>query len=276
MGAGDHVLVTGASQGIGRAIARHLSLRGYRVIGTSRRPADIEKPLPHVRYMPLDLNDPDSIKDGIADIRDIDILINNAGRSNAAPAENYPRQQVESLFQTNLFGPIQLMQGFLSGMRARGRGFIINIGSLAGRFALPFQAGYAASKAALAVYSQALRSEVRHFGIRVVVLEPGDVRTTIKPEAIDAFDTVYASRLDRFSAARAARMKNAPSPDMVARKIARILRQKHPAPCYTMDGAGALLLLAKRLLPDRAVEALICRAYGLDGVEKNAAKEAGG
>jgi len=276
MGAGDHVLVTGASQGIGRAIARHLSLRGYRIIGTSRRPADIEKPLPHVRYMPLDLNDPDSIKNCIAGIRDIDILINNAGRSHIAPAETYPLQRVNALFQTNLFGPIQLIQGFLPGMRQRRYGFIINIGSLVGRFSLPFQASYAASKSALTVYSQALRSEMRPFGIRVTVLEPGDVRTTIKPDSAENIGTAYTSRLDRFSAARLARMKKARHPDGVARKIVHILRQRHPAPGYAMDAGGALLLLAQRLLPARVVEALVCRTYGLDGVEKKGSRKQSG
>ena len=121
------VLITGASRGIGAAIAYCLCQKGYRVIGTSRHPESIEKPLEGVEYIQLDLNDQNSVDAALNRVGDIDILINNAGQSHLGAAEEYPLELTRALFETNFFGPLRLIQGLLPGMRQRRKGFILNI-----------------------------------------------------------------------------------------------------------------------------------------------------
>ena len=259
----EKVLVTGASLGIGAAVAKRLAEAGYAVTATSRQPGRIEKPLDGVRYLRLDLNDPSSMEACVNRAGDMDILINNAGRSHLAAAEAYPPDRTKALFQTNVFGPMRLIQGFLPGMRARRHGFILNVGSLAGKFPVPFQSAYVAGKSALAGYTWALRNEVMPFGIRVVVLEPSDIQTDIRPDTVMGGDAVYGDPLRKVRATRAADMKRAPGPEIVARKVERILKKKNPAPFYTVGGMAPLMVFVKRLLPDRTVEHLVRRKYGL-------------
>lgn len=261
---GGSVLVTGASRGIGAAIARYLSRRGYRVYGTSRHPELSGNLAEQVEFVRLDLNDLRSIDSCIQRVGELDILINNAGQSQFGPAEEYPLDRTESLFQTNFFGPIRLIQGFLPGMRKRRHGFILNIGSMAGKFAVPFQSGYVASKFALAGYTWALRSEVVPYGIKVVVLEPNDIRTDIEPDLVMSEQSDYRQSVRKFQAVRDAKMASAPQPEIVAKKVARILKTKSPKPFYTVGGLGPLMVFVKRFLPDRMVESLVRRSYGLN------------
>jgi short-subunit dehydrogenase len=260
---GARVLVTGASKGIGRAVAASLARAGCRVLGTARRPADHPDLPADVRFLPLDLLDEGSIDACLAEAGPVDILINNAGGSSAWAAAEAPPERLREIFQLDFFGPVRLIQGVLPGMLARGSGFVLNIGSLVWRFAIPFQSGYASAKAALAAYSAALRNEVACRGVRVAMLDPGNIRTTIEPSAVPPADPGFRAGFDAFFRERNAGMAKAQDPEIVADKVLAILRKKRPAPFYVVGkGAGTRVLL-KRLLPESVIEKQVRKTYGL-------------
>lgn len=257
------VLITGASKGIGKAIACLLLEEGFSVIGTSRNPDRIEHRVSGIAYVQLDLSDEKSIDQCIRTVGSVDVLINNAGQSQIGPAEETPLEKYRELIQANLFGTIQLTQGFLPAMIEKGSGCFINIGSMAGKFAVPFQSSYVASKFALSGFTWSLRNEVKRYGVNVVMVEPSDIKTTIQPEVFFPAQSRYREELKRMMAARTKSMANAVPADVVARKIARILKKKNPRPYYTVGGIGPLFVFLKRFLPDRVVESLVRGSYDL-------------
>lgn len=258
------VLITGASKGIGRAVAEALVKKGYKVIGTSRNPDKIIHKISHIEYIKLDLSDERSIEECIEKVEKVDVLINNGGESQIGAAEEIPIEKIKKIFQTNLFGSIRLIQGFLPWMREKGDGYIINIGSMAGKFAIPFQSSYSSSKFALGGYSWALRNEVMKYGIKVVVIEPNDINTTIKPEIFLNEESSYKNLIAAFKSKRDINISKGSHPDVVARKIIRILKMKNPRPFYTVGGLGPLLVFIKRLLPDKIMEKLIKKNYKIN------------
>jgi len=255
------VLITGASKGIGKAIAKALLNLGYTVIGTSRDPEDIKDKIGGVEYVKLNLNDEKSIDDCIKKIGSVDVLINNAGQSQIGPVEELPLEKIKKMFQINLFGMIKLTQAFLPEMRKKRRGMIINIGSLVGKFAIPFQASHVASKSALAGFSWSLRNEVMNYGVKVVVIEPNDINTTIEPEIIVNNNSEYKNTVLKSKEARDKKMAKAPGPEVVARKVVKILKKKNPKPFYVVGGRGPILVFCKRILPDKMIERLLKKNY---------------
>lgn len=256
------VLITGASRGIGNAVAKKLSSLGYKVTGTSRHPQNTEDD--GMAFIPLDLADESSIENCIAQAGDIDILINNAGISQIGAVEELPVEKFKELFQVNLFGLMKLTQAFLPQMRKRKKGFIINIGSLAGRFAVPFQSSYVASKFALEGFSWSLRNEVKQYGIKVVVVQPNDISTAIEPETFMKEDSPYKKSIDRLSQHRSVSMAGAPGAEIVANKIVEILKMKSPKPFYAVGKNASLMLAAKRFVSNEALEKMIRSNYGLE------------
>lgn len=262
----QRVLITGASRGIGLAIANQLLLDGMEVTGTSRNPERESSPFPLLK---LDITQKESIRLCATQAGEIDILINNAGISQMGAVEELPTDKIRALFETNFFGLIELTKAFLPQMRQRRKGFIINIGSLAGKFAVPFKSSYVASKFALAGFSWSLRNEVMPFGIKVTVIEPADIHTTIEPELFAQAGSEYAERLGQVKRARAASMAQAWGPEVVAAKVSALIRQyanseKQPAPFYAVGKNGALMTTAKRFVPDKLLEKLIRQSYGLE------------
>src|SRR3989454_6137768 len=165
------VLVTGASSGIGQAIAQLLTERGFNVYGTSRKPTG--------KLIPLDVRSDDSVRACIDRVGPIDVLVNNAGYSLMSAAEETSIDEAKAQLETNFFGAVRMVNAVLPAMRKAGAGKIINIGSLAGITAIPFSAFYTASKFAIDGYSEALWHELRPLGISVSVIEPGFVHTAI-------------------------------------------------------------------------------------------------
>ena len=257
------VLITGASKGIGKAIAQSFIDSGYTVIGTSRQPGEITEKITGVEYLQLDLLDENSIDQCIQKAGNIDVLINNAGQSQIGAVEEIPVEKVRDLFQINLFGIIKLIQGVLPDMIRRGHGFIINIGSLAGIFAVPFQSSYVATKAALGGLTWSLRNEVMRYGVKVALLDPNDIDTTIQPELFLPARSRYKDEMAQMMAAREKSMASANPPEVVARKVIKILGEKNPKPCYAVGGMAPLLVFLKRFLPNRMVETLLRKNYGL-------------
>ena len=257
------VLITGASKGIGKAIAISLVNSGYHVIGTSRNPDQIQGKINGVEYVRLDLLDENSIDECIQKVGNVDVLINNAGQSQIGAVEEMPIEKVKELFQLNIFGIIKLTQGFLPGMIENNDGFIINIGSLAGTFAVPFQSSYVASKASLRGFSWSLRNEVMKYGVKVVLLDPNDINTTIQPEICSPENSRYKNEMSKMMAARSKSMANANPPEVVAKKVMKILTMKNPKPFYSVGGMAPLLMFLKRILPDKTIEKLLRRNYDL-------------
>jgi len=260
---GQRALVTGASRGIGKAIAAALGQAGYQVIGTSRRPENIRDKIEGIEYLKLDLLDDRSVEECIKKASPIDVLISNAGGSHIWPAAEAPLEKVKEQFQLNLFGPIKLAQGFLAGMIQRKQGFILLIGSLAGRFSIPFQSSYAASKLALAGFAWALRNEVKTYGIKVVTLEPNHIRTTIKPDILLPQDSRFQHEMAKVIRWREKNVDRGSSSDIVAKKAVQILKKRNPRPFYAVGGSGPLLLFLKRILPDKSIEKLVRKNLGL-------------
>jgi len=222
------VLVTGASSGIGAAIARELSLRGFRVFGTVRRAED-EASLRAAGVTPvrMDVTDQASIARARVDVlRLLDGgplvgLVNNAGIPAAGPLELVPLEELRRVLEVNLVGVVAVTQAFLPQLKAA-RGRIVNVSSIAGRLALPFMGPYAASKFALEAISDSLRRELLPFGVTVIVVQPGSIQSNIwnKVEAMDLSryrGSPYEGALTRFRELALRSGEAAPPPVRVAR-----------------------------------------------------------
>jgi NAD(P)-dependent dehydrogenase (short-subunit alcohol dehydrogenase family) len=177
-------LITGATSGIGKATARSLARKGYRVFGTGRNPekafdlADEAKTNGwDLTLLAMDVRDDASVKSALSQTGDVDVLINNAGFEVWGPLEEMKVDDLVDQFETNVFGPFRLMLAVVPAMRKRGEGVIVNVSSVAGIVAAPLNGLYAASKWALEALSESLHYEAGHFGIRTHLIEPGGVVT---------------------------------------------------------------------------------------------------
>jgi len=258
------VLVTGASKGIGRALAAALAARGIPVIGTSRDPKTIADPVPGVRYLALDQGDSASVDACAAAAGPVEALVNNAGQSQVGAVEDASIETVEELFATNFFGLIRLTKAFLPGMRERGRGTIINVGSLTGTFPPPFQSAYAATKLGLEAFTKSLRHEVGRRGIKVSLVIPGYIKTYIEPRTIAPAGSVYADELAAFRKARDKKMEKASPADVAAAKIMKVMEMKDPGPVYYTGRLVPAMGFLKRILPEKTAQKMIRGFYKLD------------
>lgn len=196
------ILITGASSGIGLATARLLTARGYKVVGTCRTPLSI----PHAGFplVAMDQNDPSSVQRGFDEAKallgSVDVLVNNAGMGELGAVEDTGLDAARRLFEVNYFSAVALTRLCLPDMRARGGGVIVQLGSIVHSLQFPFKAQYCASKSALSGFTLALRHEVKPYGIRVHLLEPGWVRSAFhaRLEPVAPSGSVYAERLKPF------------------------------------------------------------------------------
>src|SRR5215216_5265163 len=212
------VFLTGASSGIGLAIAKLLVAQGHEVWGTSRNLERLPK-LSRLHTVLLDLSDRHSIDEAfnatLAEAGYVDVLINNAGAGHFGPAELLPLETITSQFQILVFGQIQLMQLALQHMRPRGEGLIINVTSLASRLPVPFMAAYNSAKAALANFTMSIQLEFEHPRLHIVDLQPGDIRTEFNQSVI-LTGNIDDTRIARTWEVVERNMKNAPGPNSVA------------------------------------------------------------
>jgi len=238
------VLLTGASAGIGRAIADRLTERGYQVWGTSRNLARLPA---HANFHPveLDLGDMDSIRSGVTRALEesggFDVLINNAGSGIFAPLEKLSHESMNRQFQLLVFAPMELTKLLLPGMRTTGRGLIVNITSLAAVFPIPYMGAYSACKAAMSTLSWTLEMELCREPIRVVELRPGDIRTDFHKtmechESLDEADA--GENIVRAYRAYTENMENAPSPERVARSVLSLLDDDQGVPSQRNVGSA--------------------------------------
>ena len=254
------VLVTGASSGIGRATAELLASRGFRVFGASRRRPD---PMPSGiadGWIVMDVRDATAAHAGVeavvAAAGRLDAVVCGAGYSVFGSVEDVPIDTARAQIETNLVGTLTVLKAALPHLR-RSQGRAVVVGSLAGRAPIPFQAHYSATKAALDALTLALRVEVAPFGVRVSLVEPGDIRTPFNEHmdwgaatAGGAAASPYAERRARCEAVVRASLPKAPGPELVAAVILRALRARRPRVRYAVGPDSALVPLGRRLLPD--------------------------
>ncbi|MGN6782914.1 MAG: SDR family oxidoreductase [Marmoricola sp.] len=258
-------LVTGASSGIGRAVASVLLDRGYEVLGTSRRPDAVADPLRGVTWLPLDLTDEASIRNCARAAGDVEVLVNNAGESQSGPFEELPREALDRLFALNVLGQVQLTQLLLPGMRQRGRGRVIMVSSMLASFPLAFRSSYVATKAALEGFAFSLRGEVEPFGIGVSVVEPGSIATGIparRTEYVGA-DSPYRASYDTMLGHLNANEAAGIPPDQVARTVLAAIESAAPKPLYAVGSNAPVVFPLRRLLPLHRTLRMVARRHGL-------------
>ncbi|HWM52848.1 MAG TPA: SDR family NAD(P)-dependent oxidoreductase [Thermoplasmata archaeon] len=260
-------VVTGASSGFGKATASLLAAHGFRVFGTSRTPrADRGDGF---ELLELDVDSDVSVYRCVKTVLEkagpAEVLVNNAGQVLTGSIEETSAEEAKAHFDTNFFGAVRMTRAVLPSMRERRRGCIVNIGSLAGTFPVPFEGYYAAAKAALRTYTQALRLEVARFNIHVSIVEPGFFKTNIGNAR-----KVAAKPLDAYSRARERvdrrleeHMEKGADPRKVAKRILGIVEDPNPRLRYPVGKERRYLLLAK-ITPAAQFEAGLRRHWQLD------------
>lgn len=262
------VLVTGANRGIGHATAALLAEHAYRVFGTARKPAH-ESP-DGFELVPLDVTSEESVRSCVSAVLEragrIDVLINNAGVGLIGASEEASINEATALFDTNLFGVARMVNAVLPAMRARRSGLIINFGSLGATLPVPFHGYLSASKAAVTTYSDALRLELKSFGIDVSVVEPGMTAThpgeRFAQLRVESSIDDYTKQEKRATAVMEQGQRAGTDPRTVADSVLQIVRSKAPSPDYLV-GREKWLLRLTRVLPPSAVELLISRRFAL-------------
>ena len=285
-------LITGCSSGIGRASALHLHRAGLAVYATARRPEALtELAEAGIGVLPLDVTDDDSMVAAVEAVEasrgQVDVLVNSAGFELAGAVEQLPPADVRRLFDTNVLGLARLTQLVVPGMRAQQFGRIISLSSVFGRFAVPGGAYYAASKHAVAAFSEALRQELAGFGIRVVLIEPTAARTQLNANTVwgsDVADGPYAGfyrDLGRWHARTYAGPpyniagRLAVSADDVARVITRAATSPRPRARYPVGVLARGLFLLRRWLPAPAFNAFVRSQFPYPRPEQQAATSRG-
>jgi short-subunit dehydrogenase len=225
------VFITGASAGIGLATAKLLAAHGHEVWGTSRDVARIPQS-PNIHPVRLDLSDMASLGEdfsvGLSQAGHFDVVINNAGSGHFGPAESLSVEDISEQFQVVFFAHVRLMQLALAAMRQRDSGLIINVTSLAALLPVPFMGGYNAAKSAMAAFTMSLQIELGDSNIRIVDVQPGDIRTNFNDAVNRNRDDGYESRVAKTWTAVDKNMKAAPGPEVVARAIVKLIEQKNP------------------------------------------------
>ncbi len=262
-------LVTGVSSGIGQATATLLSSRGFRVFGTMRRPSEANGRLGDVELIQLDVRDEESVRSCLRTVLDragrIDALVNNAGFTLIGSLEETSLEEAREVFETNFFGVLRMTRAVLPVMRAQGSGRIVNMGSVVGFLPAPYQGIYAASKHALEGYSESLDHEVRQFGVRVSVIEPGFTRTKISQNSQVAGRPLeaYASERSRVLDAIRENTANGEDPGAVAAVIFQALTTRSPRPRYPVGREAQLLNRLRKLIPAKFFDKSLRKQFRL-------------
>jgi short-subunit dehydrogenase len=263
------VFVTGASSGIGRTCAEHLHSHGYAVYGASR-----SCPLAEVAFetIRMDVDRDDSVTAGIQYVLDkqqrIDAVINCAGFGYAGSVEDTSIVEAKAQFETNFFGTLRVCQAVLPTMRKQESGLIVNVSSIAGLVSIPFQAFYSASKFAVEGMTEALRLEMLPFGVRVILIEPGDFKTQFsanrKRTIRSGQSPVYRDKFDRSLAVMESEEHGGKSPIAIARLVERMLNDPAPTLRYPVGPlTEKLAIVLKEILPFKFFERMLMKHYRL-------------
>lgn len=264
------VLVTGATAGIGRMTALHLAKLGHHVIASGRKVAELAKladeakaltPAVRLDTVTLDVTSPTSILSALVEVErmtdghGIDVLVNNAGFGILGPTSEIDDAEMRRQYETNVFGLMNVTRAFLPQMRARRSGRIINVSSVGGRITLPFFGVYNSTKYAVESLSDALRYELRPFGIDVALIEPGVIRTNFEATAVGnlgQFDgTPYAQAVAKYEQMSKTADRFASNPIVIAKAIARAVNARRPAARYVAPRTTHAILWMSAMLPRR-------------------------
>ena len=263
------VLITGGSSGIGKSIGEFLHHKGFVVYGTSRNPDTVLNSV--FPLVALDVRDANSIRTAVDTIITttgrLDVLINNAGVGITGPLEEIPISEIKNNFETNFFGPIEVMKAVLPQMRQQKSGLIINVTSIAGYMGLPYRSVYSASKGALELITEALRMEVKSFGIHITNVAPGDFATNIASGRFhaplvkgSAYEVPYGDTLKMMDE----HVDSGSDPNDMAVAVYNIIQSPNPKIHYKI---GAFMqkfsIVLKRLLPDKVFEKMLMNHYKL-------------
>ena len=257
-------VVTGASRGIGLAIAKMLLEKGYAVCGLCRRPG----PLPQVRWISCDVTDAGAVERAFSEIYRqygfIDLLVNNAGMGISGAIEFAPEAEIRRQLEVNLFGAIRCTQQVLGPMREQKRGRILFTSSLAAIFPLPFQSFYSVSKAGLDSFSDALGIELKPFGVQCCAILLNDVKTefTDSRRKTVVGDDLYGGRISQSVGKMEASERSGMAPEQVAAAVGKLLARRRLPPHKIVGGGNEVLGLLYRLLPARALLWLLGKLYG--------------
>jgi short-subunit dehydrogenase len=271
--ASEVAIVTGASAGIGKAVAHELAQNGFRVVLAARRRERLEKLEQDLKArggtalaIPTDITRLEDcqrlVQVTMATFGRIDVLVNNAGFGYRLPLEYTPVEAIRQTFETNLFGPIALTQLVIPIMRAQQKGYIINISSLAGRIARPLSSVYDATKHAIEAISDSLRAELAPFGIRVIVIEPGFIKTEFLETARAVSspfwnnDQLYSEFMKTASQKDERFRRLAKQPELIAALVSSVVRNPRPRDRYAAPGFARLALWLKKALPERLFQRL--------------------
>ena len=260
-------LVTGASSGIGRATAAALARKGHRVLGTSRDPLALTpaQRADGVEYVALDLDDDASIEALAPRLAEVDILVNNAGESQSGPLEELPGEALRRLFQVNVFGAVRLTQLALPGMRARGYGRVVMVGSMLASFPLAYRSSYVATKAAIKGFSNGARQELAPFGVWLTTVEPGSISTGISERRTNyiAPDSPYRRDFETMLAALNRNEQAGITAEQVAATVLTAIEADRPRARYAVGSNAPVVFTLRRLFPAALVEKITHRRHGL-------------
>ncbi len=257
-------IVTGGSSGIGRAAARSLADRGCAVYEFSRR----DVPQDGVIHRTVDVTDEAAVKAAVDEIAAeagrIDVLVNNAGFGISGVMELTDNDDARRLMEVNLMGAVNCAKAVIPHMRTAGGGRIVNLSSIAGALALPYQGWYCISKAAVLAFSESLRNEVRQFGIGVAAILPGDIHTgfTDAREKDDRGNDLYGGALNRSVSGMERDERTGIRPEAAGAFVAKIALKKSVKPRYVIGNKYRLFLALADVLPNSAVSWIVAKMYG--------------
>ncbi len=263
------VLITGASSGIGKSIGTFLHDKGFIVYGTSRNPECVINSI--FPLLPLDVRNTESINATVQKVIQLsgrlDVVINNAGVGITGPIEEIPSQEIKNNFETNFFGPIEVIKAVLPQMRSQKSGLIINITSIAGYMGLPYRGIYSASKGALELITESLSMELKPFGINITNVAPGDFATNIASGRFHAaviIDSAYEVSYGATLKMMDEQVNSGNNPIEMAQAILNIIQTENPKIHYKVGSfIQKFSIVLKRILPDKVYEKMLMNHYKL-------------
>jgi NAD(P)-dependent dehydrogenase (short-subunit alcohol dehydrogenase family) len=264
-------IITGGTSGIGKAICIYLSQQGIKVYGTGRSVVNGEI-RENITYLKCDVTDDASVKNTVQFVYNqegkIDLLVNNAGIGMAGAIEDSEIEQIQEIFNTNVAGTLRTCKSVLPIMRNQQSGLIINISSVGGLMGLPYRGIYSSSKSSVELISEAMSMEVMQFGVKVVLIEPGDFKTSINSNRVVSQQTktsVYKEEFDRIHQLINEEVSKGQDPMKIGKLVFKIMNTKNPKVRYNTGGfSSKLALVLKRILPTRLFERLMMNHYKIN------------
>jgi NAD(P)-dependent dehydrogenase (short-subunit alcohol dehydrogenase family) len=258
------ILVTGAARSIGRAVSEVLTERGHQVVATARD-VTLLSDLKVEQALPLDVRDVDSIAAALAEAGELDAVVNNAGLTGLGPLEDFPLDDFRNVLDVNTLGPLRMAQAVVPAWRERGSGVLVNISSVQGKIGTPLEGVYAASKHALEALSETLHFELRHFGIRTVIIEPGYIAPGMKHANDHVGPSIYADLHTQWNGTdtKLTGPGGRPGPELVGNAVADAIENPDTPLRVEVGNDAAMVLGLRRTMSDAEFEATMRQALDL-------------